>query len=342
MWKKILGIDLGDQWIKIVELKQKGKSWTIRNATKIETPEWAIKDGQIMNTYAIYDGLKEQFEVMGIKAKKVCVRISSKQILTKYVPLQSHSLREAKKVIKVRKQEYFHVEGDYVIDAMITGEKRGQELGAFMVAVPHHVVEPITSLIESLRLQLVNISIPSYNYSKQFASETALVIDMGWANSSVSLVDKGICKLVKQLDFGMNQLQEALEEEFGKGEKEDVLRFYEKYLMIHSEVSVDSPDFMGNYVSAIVIEEMEEKLWTELQKILTFYEGVSGQSHIDKVYLTGDCGQIKGLKEYFEAQIGVETDFFVPDLDFEPRGYRRVKQDIPSYANILCLAAISA
>lgn len=344
MMKKILGIELGDQWIKIVELKQRGQFWDVKAAAKVETPRGVIEDGEVLGQQKLYLFLKEQLDKLGIKTKKVCIRISSRQILTKYMPLQAHSVKEAKKMVKDKKKLYFPVEGDYVIDAAITGEKRGQELGALLVAAPNRVVQPIMSLVDQLGLKAMSISIPSYGYCKQFESETALVVDIGASMSTLTCVAQGTCKVVNHVNFGMQDVDRALCDEFGSGEHVDVNRFYEKHMMLLAELDLEPSrtEFVSHYVSTVVGEVLEERLLSEIQNMMVFYEGLESGNKVEKLYVVGDCGRIKGITQYIERQLGVPTAFLVPGGGFEERSLRRVRQDLPAFANILCLSVASA
>ncbi|MGL4737734.1 MAG: pilus assembly protein PilM [Cellulosilyticaceae bacterium] len=342
MMKKMLGIELSDGWIKIVELKEKRKKWEVKAAVKLETPCQAIVEGELVGQDTVYRLIKEQLGQMGVRSKKVCVRISSKQILTKYMPLQANSVKEAKRMIKDKKDLYFPVEGDYVIDAAITGEKRGQELGALMVAAPSRVIRPVIGLMDQLGLKVAAISIPSYGYCKVCGSETAIVVEVGEAMSLLSCIDQGSCKAVQQVSFGMRDVERALVSEFGAGETGDVSRFYEKYMMLYPETEPENKEFVSHYVSAVVTATMEEQLVNEIQKMMLFYEGEVRGSHVDRIYVTGDCSSIKGLTAYLEGQIGVPVAYLVPDVHFESRSLRSVKQDLPAFANILCLTTAMA
>lgn len=342
MMKKMIGIELSDQWIKIVELREKRRHWDVKAAVKIEAPQGAIVDGEVVAQDTLYTLIKEQLMRLGIKSKRVCVRITSKQVLTKYMPLQARSVKEAKKLVSDKKQLYFPVEGDYVIDAAITGEKRGQELGALMVAAPNRVIHSVVGLVEHLGLRAVSISIPSYGYCKQFDQETAIVLDIGGNMSTLTYVAQGTCKAVQQVGFGMCDVEQALTCEFGAAESEEFTRFFERYMRLFPEADPNDKEFVSHYVSAVVASAMEQQLINELQKMMLFSAGELGAQEVEKLYVTGDCGEIKGIIQYLEAQLGVPTAFLMPEVSIEDQSMRRFKRDLPAFANILCLTVASA
>ena len=62
-----LAIEVGPQNITIVRGTQTGNNITIKNAIKVKTPPYVIKDGQILNVDLLYTTIKNCCFTKGIK-----------------------------------------------------------------------------------------------------------------------------------------------------------------------------------------------------------------------------------------------------------------------------------
>lgn len=305
MSEHIMGIEIGNSNIKMIEVSRKAAMMIVHRFSMIETPPECINNGAIINTEALRKVISDEMAAKKFKAKKVVSVIQSSSILIRNIIIDKQPDKIIKEILNVKLEEYMPVErSQYQVDYKILREFEEEEKEKYelsLVAAPNSIVLPLASLLKSLKLVPILINIGSESIGNVFAgpkrlvfdsSDGVLVLDIGGMSTNATIVAGNNAVLSRYIDFGVKHIHEALE---------DAER--NKSILDKSSESEDTIDKIRPQIEYNIISEVE--------RILQFYYSNLNLGMIKKVYLIGGGAGIKGLRGYVRDALNIPTEKLV-------------------------------
>ena len=326
MSERIMGIEIGNSHIKMIEVSKKGALMTVHKFSLLSTPEGSINNGVISEPEAIKKVIAQELAEKKYRAKKVVNVVQSSQIIIRNVTMEKQPEKIIKQILDMKIEDYLPVEChqyqiDYKVLRTFTDEATKKEQNELLlVAAPNQVVMPLASLMKSLKLVPVLINIPSeaicnvFGGAKRLIYETSpniLVLDIGGHSSNVTIISGDQAVLNRYIDFGVEQVNQAVDEA------------QQKHLTV-DEVAITEEE-----IFEIVRPQIEYNIISEIERILQFYYSNFNSGVIKKIYLIGGGANIKGMRGYIRDALNIPTEKLAefstvteaPDVTFEP--YRR-------------------
>lgn len=326
MAESIMGIEIGSNNIKIIEIIKRAATLGVQKFSLIDTPPDCVSNGVINNAEPIRRALLKEIQAKKYKAKKVVVVVQSSNIIIRNATMEKQPEKMIRQMLELRTEEYLPVEkGQYQIDYKII--KEIEEEGVvknelLLVAAPNSVVLPTAELIKSLKKDPVLITIPSEALGFVFGADRRMiyeavgnlvVLDIGGRSTVATVIAKDQAVLTRTIDFGVENINEAINESLGGQEKPE---------------NVDDKEY-EQYLSDIIRPQIEYSIIAELERILQFYYSSFENSPIKKIYLIGGGANIKGIRTYIRDALNIPTEKLNefstvvenPGIEFEP--YRR-------------------
>lgn len=299
---RIMGIEIGNTSIKMIETIKKGKAQTIKKASLIPVPKACIQNGVICQIEPIQEAIKEELRRKKYKAKKVVCVIQSSQIMIRSVEVEKYPKKAIRQLLEIKVEDFLPIEqGTYQIDFKILEEREEEGVlknKLLLVAVPNTIVFPILDLIKNLKLIPVLISIPSEGLENIFNAEplrldgqlgSIMVLDIGGSSTAVTIITCGKVYLTRLIEYGVEDLKGFIKEAqelLGKG-GEKVYR-----------------DNINNIISA----QIEYHLISELERIFQFYYSKDREHVIDKIYTIGGGANIKEIEEHIKNALNIPIE----------------------------------
>lgn len=309
----ILGIEIGNKNIKIIEAKKKGKSCELGRQAILPTPKGSIEDGYLIDKEQIASCIKDLMIREGLKSKKVCLLLESSKIITREIEVTGSHNKYLKELLRYQIQDYLPIEPkDYEIDFEMIEEieKEGLKgLKVLVVAAPKDLVEEYIELAEKLKLKIHLISVASSGLGKVLGSmemsdigekETTLVIDIGAKSTHLSILTGCTSRLSSSITFGSEEINERIQEEFQEADEQTIEEFKQRYGAIYKKEEIEHEDFYGNYISLLIKEDIEKRLIVGIQDFLQFYHAKYPQHPVEKAFVIGGGSNLKWVKEYIE------------------------------------------
>ena len=319
----ILGIEIGSSNIKIIEVSRKGAMLDVHKFAMIETPEDSINNGVITNADVLRKVIGEELVSRKFTAKKVACVIQSSSIIIRNVVMDKQSDKIIKEILAMKLEEYLPIEkSQYQVDYKIAREFREEDKEKYelaLVAAPNSIIMPLAALMKSLKLVPIMINIASEAVGNVFggprrlvyeASENVVVLDIGGHSSNATIVSEGQAILNRYIDFGVEQINQLIEEA------------QHRQSILDKKISEEE-------VFEIVRPQIEYNIISEVERILQFYYSNYSNGVIKKVYLVGGGATIKGIRSYVRDALNIPTEKLTefnsvseaPGADFE--GYKR-------------------
>ncbi|PHV72340.1 hypothetical protein CS063_02360 [Sporanaerobium hydrogeniformans] len=323
MAKRIMGIELGNHTIKLLEVTKKAATLKVEKFALLEIPKEAMENGIITDREAICQMIREEKALQRFKAKKVVVVIQNNGTIIRHVVMDKKPEKLVRELLAIKPEEYLPIEqGHYQIDFKVVREweEEGQtKMEVLLVAAPNSVILPMMDMIENLKLEPISMTIPSEALAKVFGmsnrmvhdtEEDVLILDIGGKSTTATIIASGQAVLTRMIEFGMEVINETINSSFIR--------------LDASTMDQESKKEYDLYIEELIKPQIEYSIIAELERILQFYYSRFENRPIKKVYLIGGGTRIKGLRRYIKETLNIPTQVVKefstviesPDIDF--------------------------
>ncbi|NLK20903.1 MAG: type IV pilus assembly protein PilM [Epulopiscium sp.] len=321
MGQSLLGIEIGNNNMKVVQGTRKGKILNLLNYGIQPTPLGAVRDGFIVDMDAVYYSISELLKKKKITEQNAAIIVQGTSIITRDVVMPYMEEKELRNILDFQKDEYFPIDvSDYQTDFKILNEmetEEGKQLNVLLVAAPNNMIATSLELMNRLKLRAKYIDIASnaisklYGY-KSMASEieepfSIMILDIGGQTTTATILSETNILFSRTILYGFDELNQIIVNEFGEEDYEQIEMFKMKYAAIHTAESGGSADLYGNLISNIIKPAIDNNLIQEISRFLEFYYSRSNARRIKTIYLVGGGSYLKNLDKYIGKVFNITT-----------------------------------
>ncbi len=327
-----VGIDISDQSIKFIELKQTENGTVLTKYGKKDIEKGVVERGKIVNKRKLASVLKEirnetshyfahvslpeehgylfQSEVEStIKEDQIRNVLEFK--LKEEVPLPpkqavfDYEVVPKQKIITFKSPfEEKDTKETEDVKKIITDARAVNTVS--VSAYPRDVIDEYTSSFEDAGFTILSLEIEARAIARSVIErgddETYMIIDIGRSQAGLSVVNRGVVLFTSTLDIGGDDLTNAIQKNFSVSYKEaEVMK--NKTGFINSE---ENKELFGALFSAMSV------LKDEIIKHYTFWEGEDRRKDIidpiSRILLCGGNANLAGLPEYLSVQVGIQAE----------------------------------
>lgn len=316
MAKRILGLEIGNSNIKLLECRIKGNRYFVEKSKIIKTPAETISDGVIWDINKIYQLLNKELKEGKYRAKDLAIVIESHEIITRNIRMDKMPAKDMKAILELQYHEYLLVDiSQYQVTHKVVGEVESSdevEQEVLIVAAPNKLLDPLLEIADKLRMRLKSINISSDSVANLFSEdsflldmqeESAMVIDIGGVSTTVTVISEGVGVLNKNIRFGLTELDQLIYNQFGSKQIGDIERFKQKYGGIYEEDPY--AEGYSKFISDSVKPMIEHKLAPDIRRLLQFHFSRGKHEQIEKIYITGGGAGLKNIDKYMSEILGI-------------------------------------
>jgi type IV pilus assembly protein PilM len=331
--RNLVGLDIGDSAIKVVELKElgKGRGFQLSKLAWEPLSSEAIVDGQIMDSQLVTETIQRLAQRCRIKqSTPVATALSGHHVIVKRISLPVMNEAELAESIHWEAEQYipFDIEDvnlDYQIleGSSLSGDGN---MDVLLAAAKKDKINDYVSVISQAGLNPTTVDIAAFAMQNAFEAnydfepdQVISLVDIGSAVSSISVLHRGTSVYWRDINIGGNQYTDAIQKELNlsadqaeqlkRGEEAEGIP-YERVLPILSAVNDD--------------------IGTEIQKTLDFFKQISATDQpLDRLYLTGGSVQVVHIKESLGERLGTQVELLNPFRKIPPVG----KEATPELVN---------
>lgn len=191
-----------------------------------------------------------------------------------------------------------------------------------VIAIPKKVVDSYYALSKVLKFSSVKIDYAGNScgqFSRLIAGEgrTEMVLHIMDDSTYVSMIDNGILKLQRVLNYGVESLVDSVSQQYSMD-----YRAAREFLMtknILGQMSVS--DMMDNELARVV-----NQMVGGVRRIVDFYDSKYPENAIQKLHITGSGADIPGLSQYHEDSIELPVE---AEKEFRFVDYVKPTSDYP-------------
>jgi type IV pilus assembly protein PilM len=310
-----VGVDIGHANIRIVQAEKTTTGFKITKFAHAETPKDAIRDGQITQPELIGHAIKHAMKEAHIHANSAVVAAAGGAVFIRTVQFPKMTAQMLRESVKFEAGRYVpgSVEDSYV-EAEILGLHGESQMDVLLVAAPKDSVGARMSAcaIAGMEVEVVETetfaayrAVLEHDPSREVDQKTYMLVNIGAANTFVSVIEKGVYIMHRSMPNAGNMLTDALRQAF-KLEQVDA-EAGKSVLDLHELLTSGSTENPPLKVIATMVDDIIRELRRSLNFLQTQGQQREGakETQIDAVILCGGGAKLKGMAAYMETKLGI-------------------------------------
>lgn len=358
-----VGIDVGENHIRAVQLKHRGDKLVLNEFAYIETPPGAVRNGEILNPGEVAGALKELFAKARFTGSVVATGVSNQQTIFRLVNFPWTESKDLNNAVMMQAQDYIPIPvEDAMIDYAVTGEKYdedGERVYEIMLsAIQRSVIDNVVASFEQAGLKLVRIDLTALAIARALlgdlqrmaaeendflSSERIAVLHVASGVVNLTIIDQGVPRFVRFLPQGGMHLTNALAQEmdidFDKAEALKIAVGLPSEDGSIPEIEGYTPDVIIRAQS--VIEREIASLIGEIRLSFDFYISQSDDhTPITRIYATGSAVQLQNMGQFLSTSLDASVEIIDPfgSIEIPATLEKYMESQLYSYAPAIGLA----
>lgn len=286
----ILGIEIGNSWIKLLEVSKMGGYTKIHQFSMLETPKDSMKDGEIQDIQSLKKLILKELEEKKYQAKKAVVIVQSSQIIYRQIELKKMSEKAMSQWLEVKIEDLLPIKSrNYQLDYKVVGilkQEQNIRNRVLLVATPRTIITKTMQLIKALHCTPILITNSAEAIAYLCLSEpffelkkipAMMVMDIGCETTHITIVSNKGDVLSQSILYGTHQLDKPISEAWESEE-------------------------------GVIYAQIDYHILKEAKQVLQFFEDHFKCEKVSKIYLIGSGTKIKGIRSYIRDELELPTE----------------------------------
>src|SRR3989344_8583720 len=214
-----LGLDIGSQKIKIVELSPEKDTHRLISVGSIPTPPKSLTSNLPVDIDSVGIAIKKLLRETNAKSRSVSISFPESLVFTRVIEVPALSTRELSSAIKWEAEQYIplpldQVNVDFTVlrDSKETGTNKMEVL---LVAAPKSLVDKYLTIVEMADLAVVGAETEIIATSRSVIRslpnvKNVMVVSMGAQTTDIAVLKSGILAFVRSVNAGGDAISRAI------------------------------------------------------------------------------------------------------------------------------------
>ena len=332
MANRVLGIEIGQNLTRVVEIDYKTKNPKVHSMFSFPTPPEMIDDGVVHADSIFRSMLYSKIKEKKINTNKVVFTLNSTRIASREMELPLVKEKQIKDILQMNASDYFPVDlSQYklvheVIEKIDKPEEKKMRLS--VIAIPNEIISSYEELAADCRLQIVALDY-SGNAIKQLMlreipGDIKATIKIDETISTITVMDGNIIKLQRNVNYGLADAIEEIQDSelFGEylsfTDAVDVARrktcLELKSDVIQPEIENAERDDMGHEIDSERFKKLRANvnytlanLVSSLGRVIDYYQSRNVDRPIDRIFLVGLGADFSGLSKLLTNELNYKV-----------------------------------
>ena len=335
----LVGLDLGSSFIKVAELKRKGKGdeYILKKFGVIPIPPGSIVDGRIEDMKTISEAITTLFKTNKIREKNVAIATGGYSVIIKTINMARATEEELQDQIYAEAEQYIPYDIEEVnIDYQVLGESEfsPEQISVLLVAVKKDLVAEYIDLIDMAGLNPCIIEVDTFALQNIYErlpniseDKISMLVDVGVSKTSLNIVRGGTSLMMRDNANGIAQIRDeiAAEAECTEEEAEMIIADQKSDLLSTEEIKE---------ITLGVIDE-----WcADIYGMVSTFRSKSKDDDVELVFLTGGGSLIHGFPEALASELNTSVSILNPFEGIQVDNKRIPQETINELAPLLSIA----
>ncbi|MFO0659023.1 MAG: type IV pilus assembly protein PilM [Polyangiaceae bacterium] len=317
--KNLVGVDIGSSSIKVCQLKETRKGFSLAKMAYAPLPPQTVVDGHVMNSGVVVETLAKVFHDNKIKQRDVAMSVSTQSVIIRRISLPIMNAAELDEHIPWESKQHIpfdlkEMQLDY--EVLRRRPETGQ-MDVLLVAAKKEEINDHANLAREAKLKPVVVDIDAFTVQNMFENvrglptdQTIALINIGASISSLNIVSNGATIFPRDVPTGGNAITEQLQKQLGIP-----IEQAEAYKSATDETGLLSKSAVS------IIRDAADGVAGEIQRSIDFFLATNGDIELSKIFVTGGSANLPQLCSSLERRSGVGVEVFLPTekLTIEPK-----------------------
>ena len=314
-----IGLEITTERINIAQITKKGPQYKLIKHLAVQIPEGILEEGQIIDSPALAQLLRETLAKHRIRAKRVATAVPMREAIIRMIPipaeldeqeLQDMVLNhEAGLYLPYPREE---VDLDYQKLGFFVDEDGIEKVQVLLVATRREVTDLYLETFREAGLQIDVLEINSFalirtlkEQLRQFSStEAVILVDIEFDTTEIAIIVDGVPQFSRTVPIGTYQLQSALTQAMNLPASRDTELLQSMSIPsapVGSRQTVATAVNPGMTALTRVLGELTD----ELRRSMNFYLNQDNELEVTQLLLAGPGGGIGQLDEFFTQRLNL-------------------------------------
>jgi type IV pilus assembly protein PilM len=315
--KVLVGLDIGSSFVKVCEMQAVGKGsvqrYRLQKLGIAPVPSDAIVDGDIMDSNAVSDAIRQVLNEQKIKSRDVAISVSGQQVMVKKVTFPLMSPAELAESVRWEAESFFPAgQGldSYALDFAVIEERpvdgnmdvvlvacRKDKLEAYVACVTQAGARPLVVDVDVFALQ----NAFEVNTTPGSRDEVVALVNVGAKFTNLTMLVGSRSVFWRDIAWGGNEYTEKLMEDWS------VSREAAEQLKQGVPAEGRRPEEVEPSLSAI-----SDNFADELSRTIDFFRSSFKVDRLDRILLSGGSSGVPGMVEILGDRLRVSVDRMNP------------------------------
>ncbi|RJR15194.1 type IV pilus assembly protein PilM [Candidatus Microgenomates bacterium] len=342
MAKIIVGLDVGSQYVKYVQLEHLGKSgFRLASIGMTPVPAQGLSSESSVDHEAVAASIKKLFREGGVKNKEVAVALPETNVFTRIIQVPPLSERELASAIKWEAEQYIPLPLEEVnMDFSIVGEAKDKDgnkkLDILLVAAPKGVIERYNKILDMADLEAFAMETEIISATRALIPsvaerpQTVMIVNIGALTTDLSIVKSGVIAFTRSIPTGGTTFTRGLAQDFSFSmpQAEEYKKAY----------GLDKEKLEGKVYNTLY--PLYKMIAEEMKRAVMFFQSRYSQENVTSIILSGGTAKMPGLVSQITTDLGVETLIGNPwtHVTRDPKRFAKADEENASFIVAVGLA----
>jgi len=320
--KTRIGLDVGSTAVRAAEISGGSDNPSLVRVAQVPLPAGAVENGEIRDSHAVSEALKELWRKGGFRGKQVHMGVGNQRVVVREVVLPWLPEKELKESLPFQVQDFIPIPVEEAVldyDVLEEFEHEGARmLRVLLVAAQRPMVETVVEVARQAKLEPVGLDLVPFALLRSVSDPDGdlfdqpgevAVVDVGAEITSICVHERGVPRFVRILPTGGNDITAAVARALGVSvEQAEALKVGQP---VESEASPEEARRVTQGRASTFVDEIRSSL--------EFYAAQTPGARIARVLVTGGGSRLEGFPEMLQERLQLPVERGRPFEKVEPR-----------------------
>lgn len=321
-----LGLDIGTDSVKAVELINNKNGYELRNLIKIDLPSTQENIEKEAITAKLIKGLIDKYKV---NTRRVVSAVKGESVIVRRIRMPLMGQRETNQAVRWQAEEHIPYSLEQVclsfqvLERNLMGEE-GEYMSVILVGVKKEAIRKHLQVLARAGVspRIVDVDAVAlfnvFQLSNPKDKDKVALLEIGHSNTSIVILDRGYPFLIRDINWGGFHLTQSVEKAL-KVSYEVAQEMKERYGIDAEEVglsrSVNSENESEEKNRRLVDAAIRKAMNTLVKEIVHSFEYYTSQKEgtaITKVILSGGTSCLKNIDKFLSEELGLSVEIINP------------------------------
>jgi len=330
----VIGLDIGSSTVKAIKLKKVKDGYELVGAEIVNITSESVDELDPDVKHNLYvNTIKKIIRQKGVTGGKMATAIPGDSAIIRYIKVPYMSQDELKNMIPYDAEQYIPLGMDQVVfDYQVLNEveeENQKKLEVLLVAVKNDTMNQHLELLKDCGINPAVIDVDAFSLCNAHAlnaedetdtgikADTVALINLGAKFTTISIVEKGVPHLTRDVNIGGANFTKEIQREFNLSfaQAEELKKQHAVIMVESEELLLSSMPSGEDDKSSRIFEAITpalNKLLNDIRRSFDYYESTVKRKPVQKILLSGGSSKIKNIDRFLSERLGIPVEINYP------------------------------